>query len=113
MSTTTFEERSAEPVPQADCSQRLRAETTRAIQDAMVTAAILMGATLRRPLCAADTDILARAGQSGWDCAIFRIVGDAACDAPLRVQALHEWIEGRDAVVARTRTMARALIGDR
>ena len=81
------------------------------MQQAMTTAATIIATVKGRKPNKSDVNDLAVAGQSGWDAAIFRIVGDDTYSADLRGKAIKIWATRRNLIIEQSLKMARALAG--
>lgn len=86
-------------------------ETTEAINQAILTAGVIITTVKGRKLNTSDLNALTNAGMSGWDCAIFKIVGDELRSQDFRGKAIKLWAVKRSVAVESARQMARAIIG--
>lgn len=89
--------------------QELADLTTDAIMRAMMAATIIITRAKNRPLNSSDETVLAAAGMSGFDSAIFRVVGEQEYSEELRAIAIYTWSEERQKIVKATRHTARTL----
>jgi hypothetical protein len=100
------EEKKRDPI-----DRQLGEETVAAMQKAMMTATVIITTVKGRKLNKSDVNDLAAAGLSGWDCAIFKIVGDESYSVELRGEAIKLWATRRSMIIEQARKMARALVG--